>query len=285
MSAAPSAIRQSAAEWCYFRDGTDPAAYYRRLKAVGVAGVEMADPSRWQAAKAAGLELVNIGAPGMERGLNRVEDHAEILPKIRESIATAADNGIPTVIVFSGNRGAQSDAAGIAACAKGLAALAPEAERRGITLILEVLNAFDHKDYHCASSRFAFAVVDAVASPKVKSLYDIYHLQRMGEPLLDTILANLGRIAHLHIAGSPKRDFPGPEQEIDYATIVKRVHAAGYRGWWGQEFVPAGRWDPASKADPLDELERAVARFAGFVGGEVRKSGNPEVRKSSITGG
>ncbi len=127
-----------------------------------------------------------------------------------------------------------------------------------MTLVLEVLNKFDHADYQADNSEFAFAFARACASQRVKVLYDIYHMQRMGEDLVATIIKNLDLIAHLHIAGSPKRNFPSPDQETDYRTLVRRIHAAGYRGYWGQEFLPAG--------DSLEELGRAFKLFDSYLG-------------------
>src|SRR5258708_5124901 len=193
----------------------------------------------------------------MQKGLNRLEHHAELLPQIRECIATAGANRIPNVILFSGNRDGQADAEGLANCIAALKQVAGAAEKAKVTLAFEVLHAYDHKDYQADHADYAFAAIRAVASPAVKVLYDIYHMQRMGENLAPTLLKNLDAIGHLHIAGSPKRNFPGAGQEIDYAPIVRQVHAAGYRGYWGQEFIPAG--------DALDELDRAHRLFASFL--------------------
>ncbi|MCK4602488.1 MAG: hypothetical protein KAU28_08475, partial [Phycisphaerae bacterium] len=86
-------LKLSAAEWCCFRDGTDPAEVYGRLAEAGYAGVEMVPPERHAAAKAAGLELVNICAEGMYEGLNRTENHARLLGVLRDIIARAGDCG------------------------------------------------------------------------------------------------------------------------------------------------------------------------------------------------
>jgi hydroxypyruvate isomerase len=249
-------LKQSASEWCYFKDHYVPADYYRRIKDMGISGVEMVDPKRWKAARAAGLEVVNLVGPGMQRGLNHSEYHAEIVPGIKKAIAEARDNGIPTVIIFSGNRAGQADAKSLDNCIAGIRQVIADAEAAKINLWFEVLNKFDHADYNADNSPFAFTIARAINSPRFKILYDIYHMQRMGEKLADTIVANLDVIGHLHIAGSPKRNFPGKDQEIDYRPIVQKVLAAGYKGYWGQEFVPEG--------EPLEELGRASALFESY---------------------
>jgi len=242
--------RLTAADWCFFPKGGDSAAYYRAIAAAGVRGVEMVPPERRADAKAAGLELVTLSAPGMQAGLNRLDEHAEFLPRLRTAIAETAAAGAANCIVFSGNRRGLGDDAGVHACVRGLSAVVADAERAGITLLFEVLNAFDHADYHADRGDFAFRVVRAVGSPRLRVLYDLYHMQRMGEALLPSVLANLPLIGHFHIAGSPRRDFPGADQPIDYPTIIHRVQDAGYVGWWGLEFRPTG--------EPVDEVARAV---------------------------
>ncbi len=256
-------IKQSAADWCYYRGGVEPATYYRKLKDLGYAGAEMVPPERWQAVKDTGLKLVNLAAPGMQKGLNRKENHAELIPQIRDLIRLARENDVEHIILFSGNRAGQPDEEGLKNVIAAAKELAPQAEKAGLVLALELLNSFDHQDYQADTPAYAFEFARAVSSPAVKVLYDIYHMQRMlskrrmGASLLDDILKNLEYIAHLHIAGSPKRDFPGEKQEIDYRSLVSEIHRAGYRGYWGQEFLPAG--------DPFDELAKAQALFDSYV--------------------
>lgn len=250
------AIRLSAPDWCFYREQLAPEEYYRTLREMGITGTEMVAPERWAAAKAAGVPVINIGAPGMTRGLNRREAHGEILPAIRETIATAAANGIPSVIVFSGNREELDDAAGIANCIDGLRQLAPAAEAAGVTLLFEMLCAQDHIDYHADRSAFGFQVVRGVSSPAVKALYDIYHMVKMGEDVLGDILNNLDIIGHLHTAEAPGRTAPVAGGQIDYAPIVRAVTEAGFQGFWGLEFVPQG--------DIMAELAACCELFQRF---------------------
>jgi hydroxypyruvate isomerase len=260
---ADSGLRQSAADWCFFKN-SDPATYYRELKRIGFYGVEMVDPSRFAHVREAGLELVNMSGPGMQQGLNSEDEHADILPKIRTAIASAAENRIPSVIVFSGNRRQIPDKQGIKACIKGLSELAPVARDAGVGLLFEVLNGFDHKDYQADFSDYAFEVISAVNSPSVRVLYDLYHMHRMGEDVAQKVISNLPLIGHLHVAGSPRRDYPGADQAIDYASVVRRIHAAGYRKLWGHEFLPA-------EGRSLEELARVHREFSGYARARVEE--------------
>jgi hydroxypyruvate isomerase len=249
-------IRQAAADWCFLKPEADRPAYYRRLRELGFDGVEMVAAVDRDAARAAGLELVTLSGPGMGDGLNHRGNHARLIPEIRAAIAEAQRERVANVIVFSGSRRGLDDETGIAACVEGLALLAPAAERAGVTLLFEALNTSDHADYHASRSAFAFAVVGRVASPALKVLYDLYHLHRMGDDAVADFRAHLPLIGHVHTAGAPKRDFPGPAQEIDYARLVRELTALGYRGYWGHEFYPG--------EDVFADLKRVRELFSAY---------------------
>jgi len=247
----------SAAFWAFFRQEMGAQAFCEKLVEMGYSGAEMVDEANYKFAKAAGLELVNICAPGMSDGLNRVENHDALIPEIRQTIAHAAENDIKQIIIFSGNSNGQSAKEGLANCIRGVEKLAGDAESAGVILAFEPLNDANHHDYQATSSSYGYELVRAVSSPAVRVLYDIYHQARTGEDLNATLVKNIDLVCHLHVAGSPKRDFPGDDQEIDYASLMKAVQVSGYDGYWGMEFMPASD-------DPLTELAAAAKRFRAF---------------------
>lgn len=231
-------LRQTAPHWCFYKQQDTPEVCAARLKAMGYYALELVPKEWFTVARSAGLKVLNIAGVGLSAGLNRSEKHVDAVREVREAISLAHDNAIPHVLVFSGDRGELSYEQGIASCAKALSELAPHAQQAGVTLVLEALCAQDHPGYQADRSEFALAVVKRVESSAVKILYDIYHMHRMGENVSEVIERELHWIAHLHVAGSPKRDFPGALQEIDYQQIVRRALIAGYTGCWGQEFLP-----------------------------------------------
>ncbi len=252
-----------AADWCFReRSGLPPEGYYARLGALGIRGVEMVWPEHRALARAQGLELVSMCLPDLDRGLNRLEHHDWLLPQIRSLLAQAQRDGVANLIVFSGKRGGLSDDAGAEACVQGLRQVAPDAERAGVTVLLEVLNERDHPDQQCSTLAFAARVVRAVGAPRVRILYDLYHGSRMGDDVLGFDLALLPLIGHLHVAEHEGRACPRAGGRPDYRAIVRRLSAAGYAGWWGIEFLPGGDVfaDIACARDLLQEPARAVAR-------------------------
>ena len=249
-------IRLSAADWSFAGKFPSPEQYYRTLKELGYEAAEMVEPARRAAAKSAGLRLLNIAGPS---DLNRMHELDKNITAPRSAIADAAAGGLSQLIVFSGNRGqgpgapAIADDAGRRACIAALKGAAGDAERAGIVMTLEVFNQFDHPDYQCDSGAFAFDVVRGVSSAAVKVLYDLYHMDRMKEDVAEQVVANLPLVAHLHVAASPERIMPTESSLPDYASIVRKIVAAGYRGYWGMEFGVRG--------DAATELRESAARF------------------------
>jgi hydroxypyruvate isomerase len=228
---------------------SDPAAFLRAVKALGYAAVELLPRELWDTALEAGLVIASEGAGPLEAGWNRRENHAGLLEEVERKLELAQRYAIPNLIVFSGNRGGLDDASGAEASAEGLRKAAPLAEATGVTLVLELLNSkVDHKDYQCDHTAWGARVIDAVGSPRVKLLYDIYHMQIMEGDLVRTIGENAARIGHVHTAGNPGRRDLDDEQEINYPAVMRALRASGYTGFVGQEFIPKGEPLAALKA-------------------------------------
>ncbi len=249
-------IKLSAPDWCFYRKEFDPEIYYRKLRASGYCAVEMAPVERRDALRNAGLKLINISAPGMRTGLNNLDNHSSLIPQIINTINLAAESGIPNVIIFSGNRENITDSDGLDNCKQAVEKLLAAAQTNNVTLIFEMLNCYDHKDYQADNSKFGFELVKSFDSANLKILYDIYHMHRMGENVIGDITSNLQYIAHLHVAGAPERNFPGDLQEIDYPAIITAVMNAGYNGCWGMEFTTTA---------PLEDLERAATLWKKYL--------------------
>jgi len=206
------------------------------------------------AAKSSKLIVASmIGHGSIADGLNNPAHHDRIEAELRASLDVAAKVGIPNLICFSGNRRpGQSDADAIAATAAGLRRLAPEAERLGVNLNLELLNSkVDHPGYQADHTAWGVAVCELVASPRVKLLYDIYHMQIMEGDVIRTIQQNARWIGHFHTAGNPGRHDLDDSQELFYPAICSAIAATGFPGFVAHEFWPKG--------DPIEALRRAFA--------------------------
>src|SRR2546430_4573985 len=143
--------------------------------------MELGDWADWPLMRERGLAVVAARAhASLTEGLNRREQHDRLEGEVRANLALAVEWGIPVLICCSGNRGGADDEAGLAATAEGLRRVARAAEEAGVTLALELLNSkVDHPGYQADRTAWGVRVCEAVGSPRVRLLYDIYHMQVM----------------------------------------------------------------------------------------------------------
>ena len=234
-------IRQSVSRWPY-RSIPLPE-FCRAAKAMGILAIDLLQPEEWPVVKDCGL-ICSMGYPTKRNdfiptGFNDRTKHAMLLRELEETIPRAAREGVPNVIAMFGNRNGRSEPEGIDNCVAGLRAIAPLAEQHGVTVCVELLNSrVDHRDYQGDRTAFGAAVIRGVGSPRVKLLYDIYHMQIMEGDVIRTIRANLGEIAHFHTGGVPGRHEIDASQELNYRAIMTAIAEAGFTGYVAHEFVP-----------------------------------------------
>ena len=245
-------MRHSISRWCYGKIPLDELC--ETAKGIGYNGIDLLDPGDWPVVKQHGLVCSMANGFGtIPVGFNRLENHDKLVADGERLIALAADAGVPNIVVFSGNRAGLSEADGVANCVTGLKRLAPTAEKHGVTLCLELLNSkVDHHDYQADHSAFGVKVIEGVDSPRVKLLYDIYHMQVMEGDVIRTVRANIQHIAHFHTGGVPGRNEIDETQELYYHRVMQAIADAGYTGFVGQEFVP--RRDPVASMKQAYEI-------------------------------
>ena len=83
-------------------------------------------------------------------------------------------------------------------------------------------------------------MLKAVGSPRLKLLFDIYHVQIMQGDIITRIRQFHEYIGHYHTAGVPGRNDLDDQQELSYAPIMRAIADTGYTGYVGQEFIPRG---------------------------------------------
>ena len=85
----------------------------------------------------------------------------------------------------------------------------------------------------CDHTAWGVRVVREVNSPKVKLLYDIYHMQIMEGDLIDYDPANLQWIGHFHTGGVPGRHELDGTQEVQWDGVMRAIADAGFQGVCG----------------------------------------------------
>jgi hydroxypyruvate isomerase len=246
-------LRQSVCRW------TLPGALpdiCQRVRAIGLQGIDLLHVDEWQVARAAGL-TPSMGYASrrdhfIENGFNDPANHAMLIEELTTVIPLAAQAGVPNVIAMFGNRRGRSDEEGIAKCATGLARVAPVAERHGVTVCVELLNSkVDHPDYQGDRTAFGVAVMEKVNSPRVRLLYDIYHMQIMEGDVIRTIGAHRRWIGHFHTGGVPGRHDIDDSQELNYHAVAAAIADSGFAGFVAHEFT--------AKREPYAALAAAVS--------------------------
>jgi len=179
----------------------------------------------------------------------------EAVADVEHSIEGAADLDLDTLVVTVGqNRDDLADDAQHRAIVSVLREVAPTAESEGVTVVPEPLNTrVDHPGYYLSTSYEGYEIVDAVDSPNVGLLYDVYHQQITEGNVIQNVSEHVEFIDHMHLADVPGRHEPGTG-ELNYDRIFDAIDEAGYEGYVSCELGPTG--------DPDEVVEHVVSLAA-----------------------
>jgi len=265
-------INHSIVFWCFNVAGEkwDMDRTCEVARQLGVTSIELSAPDTWPTIKKHGLTsaIAMNGMPGAPfmKGLNNPRYHEQVIDCTTRTIDACADFGTPSVIAFTGYKwrdaedptsGEISAEEGADNCVTGLKQLALHAEKKGITICLEHLNTRDdthpmkgHPGYQGDDVDYVAGIVRRVGSPRVKMLFDLYHVQAMNGDLIRRIEQCQDVIGHVHTAGNPGRGELDDTQEINFPACLRKLVSIGYKGWVGHEFIPT--------RDPVAGLRQAV---------------------------
>jgi hydroxypyruvate isomerase len=244
-------IRQSASRWCYKEIPLEELC--AKGAEMGLKAIDLLNDEDWEVPRRYGL-ICSMGYGGggeIASAMNRVANHAKIEQAFRKSIPRAAALGVPNIITFSGNRDGMTDEEGAHNTVIGLNRVKKVAEDHGVTICLELLNSkIDHKDYMADHTAWGVRVMQDVNSPRVKLLYDAYHMQIMEGDLILTVTQNIEWIGHFHTGGVPGRHELDNTQEVQWDGLMRAIAGTQFAGYVAHEFVPT--------RDPLTSLRQAV---------------------------
>lgn len=235
-------IRQSVVHW-----NMKPLSVQELAKGaadMGLFSVELVGPEHWPMLKSLGLTCAIAPSHGFSKGFAHLEEHEECISALRESIDACAAHGVERVITFSGFRRELDDGSAKRNMIAGLKKIVPYAEEKKITLCVEVLNSRvseemkGHPDYWLDRVEPALEICSAIASERMKILFDIYHVQIMQGDVIRRYQQCREYVGHIHTAGNPGRAELDDRQEINYPGILRAIADSGYDGYVGQEFIP-----------------------------------------------
>jgi hydroxypyruvate isomerase len=250
-------IKQSLVHWC-FKKHWDIDQMCRVARDLGCLSVELCPPADWPTLKKHGLVCAIASSHPFARGMNNPKYQPMCIEKLTAAIDACAAAKFPNVITFTGFREDIDDEAGIKNCVAGFKKVLGHAEKKKVTLCLEMLNSKvnetmkGHPGYQGDHLAYCMKIIEKVASPRLKLLFDIYHVQIMDGDLIRHVRQYADVIAHVHTAGNPGRGELDDNQEINYPPVMRALVEIGYKGYVGQEFIPT--------RDPLVGLRQAVSR-------------------------
>ncbi len=224
----------------------------REAARLGAHGIDLVGPDKFPMLKKYGLlPTMAPGGTGIKSGINDKKNHTDMERKMREAIQSAAEAGAPNVIALAGDRQGISDEQGLDNCVLFLNNMKTHAEDKGVTICMELLNSkVNHPGYMCDHTAWGVEVCKRVNSPRVKLLYDIYHMQIMEGDIIRTIRENIKYIGHFHTAGNPGRHEFDDTQEMNYAGICKAIADLGFQGYLAHEYSPTKQ--------PLETLDKMM---------------------------
>lgn len=250
-------IRHSVMGWCFNPMPTTD--LIDACHAMGMTAMEGISAEHYPRLKELGMKPSLIGSHGFKDGPANPKNRENCVKKLREGIDLAVEYGAPGVITFTGMR--EQDltdkqmADNCVACWK---EVIDYAEEKGINLCLEHLNTRDdthpmkgHPGYFGDDVDFCVELIERVDSPRMKLLFDIYHVQIMNGDVIRRLKQYKDVIGHIHTAGNPGRGELDDTQEINYPPIMRTLLELDYQGYVAHEFIPT--WE-----DKLAALRHGV---------------------------
>jgi hydroxypyruvate isomerase len=174
--------------------------------------------------------------------------HDKFEAEFHKGIDLCAEVGCPTLIALPGERRgmayqeAADNTVAIFNRVKGYA------EQKNITLCMEITNskvvADQRTDQVFNHLAWGVDICKKVNSPRVKILFDCYHVQISDGDLTRNLRDNYDHICHIHVAGVPSRMEIDDSQEVNYRFVANAIADLGYTGFIAHEFRPAAGHDP-----------------------------------------
>jgi hydroxypyruvate isomerase len=254
-------INQSIAHWCFevAGDKWNAEKLCQVARELGCKSVELVAVEAYPTVKKYGLtcalcQINTDPAPPFVRGFNNPDHWPKVFKSTENAIDAAAEYGFPNVIAFTGFSAKNPDdpdsprlspEEGAKNCVEGLKKIMGYAEKKKVTLCLEMLNTRDdthpmkgHLGYQGNHLEYCVDIIKKVGSPRMKLLFDVYHVQIMDGDIIRHIRQYKDCIGHVHVAGNPGRNELDSAQEIYFPAVMRALLDIGYTGYVGHEYIP-----------------------------------------------
>ncbi|MFH1919777.1 MAG: TIM barrel protein, partial [Planctomycetota bacterium] len=236
-------IKFSVFDWCFASMPMDR--FIRACHAMGVPAMDV-DQEYYPLLRQLGMKVAMTRSHVFTVGPVCRENHPMCIEQLRSGIDLAVRWNCSHVIAFTGNRKkGVSDEQGARNCVDCWKQVVGHAERKGVNVCLEMLNSRDDSHlmkgvpgYFGDDVERCIDLIRRVDSPRMKLLFDVYHVQIMSGDVIRRIRQYKEYIAHYHVAGVPGRGEPDETQEINYPGVMRAILDTGYTGYVSMEFMP-----------------------------------------------
>ena len=236
-------IKFSVFDWCF--EPMPIEQLIRACHAMGVPAMDV-DKEHYPLLRKLGMKVAMTRSHHFTVGPFCRDNHPMCIETLRAGIDLAVQWDCPHVIAFTGNRTkGVSDEQGARNCVECWKQVAGHAERKGVNICLEMLNSRDASHpmkgvpgYFGDDVERCIDLIRRVDSPRMKLLFDVYHVQIMNGDVIRRIRQYKDSIAHYHLAGVPGRGEPDETQELSYPAILRAILDTGYTGHVSMEFMP-----------------------------------------------
>ena len=101
----------------------------------------------------------------------------------------------------------------------------------------------------------AAAIIDKIDHPRLKIMFDCYHIYKESGDLVKNFADHADKIGHVQIAAAENRAEPFPGA-LNYSDILPEFKRLGYQGAFGCEYRPSGSTEGGlGWRDPFFKME------------------------------
>jgi D-psicose/D-tagatose/L-ribulose 3-epimerase len=200
----------------------------------------------WLMVSPAGLHVTSPDQELRKRSWNHIHDLVDLCADLAGS--KVEDNGL---MIF-GSPKQRSAVGGMApkeaadVFAHELGNVAPHAESRGVTILVEALPANQSDVINTLAE--AMAIVKQIGSPAIQTMFDTHNAVDETEPHTEVIRKYFSHIRHIHVNEIDGRE-PGMG-DYDFGSILATLSKLNYAGWVSLEAFDFSR-------DPIEVAKRA----------------------------
>ena len=108
-----------------------------------------------------------------------------------------------------------------------------------LTILIEPVCTEQLAGYFLRTVEQANRIIDELGHPRLKILFDCYHVYRENGMLEDAFNLSVHNIGHVQIAAAEQRAEPFPG-ELNFGHLLPAFQKAGYTGCFGCEYRPRG---------------------------------------------